>query len=931
MASRKSSGKKKATRKRSSKKKSTARSTRKQSSKKRSKKASSKRRTKKRSSKKSTSSRTPARVTPTQYSGFQVDDSEIERLLKTGEYQGVLEAYFGETEYAELVELARRAGQRSVRGGPRVLLLPGIMGSKLGAPRKVLSFLTDTLWIDPVEIALGRLVELALPSQREIGPIGVMLFTYLKLKLRLQAAGFDVDFAPFDWRLSLDELGNQLNAHIQAQSADTVHLVAHSMGGLVARAALAAEGAPRERSKVGRVVMLGTPNHGSFVPVQALRATLSTVSLMAGVDLAHDAEELSRRVFSTLPGLIQMLPTPRAWNEIDLYTRGEWPDGPAPRAAILNRAVAIQEGLAGADDRFSLIAGVNQTTTVDMRREDDEFVYETSQAGDGTVPLAFAELPGATTYYVEAGHGKLPNNAGVGAATIDLLSRGDTERLPTRFDPRRAEARRELREDELRATPYPVDGERPLGPRERRTLLDLFVSPESDDDRTGRPSDAREDGLTGRPTGFDHELDQVVVSRRRQHSLEIRLARGSIAEVDTRALVLGLFRDVAPAGAARAVDAMLGGAVKAFTDRRMFSGHVGEVFVLPTGRSRVFAESVLFAGLGHFDTFDAEVQEFVAENVTRTFVRTHVEDFATVLIGAGSGQGVRDALYHQLRGFLRGLLDTDSDQRFRRITLCENNALRFAEIKAELVRLASTPLFAEVSVTLDEVVLPDPAPPPGGSSRRSVDTPGQVYLIVSQTENEHPDAAAPREVSLRASLLTATDRRRAKAAVLTGTQAVPLAELDAIQRATEGNLSRAALGRLGDRLAATALTEEVRAGLHAMRGNHLVVIHGEGQPARLPWEVMRVQGWAPASELGLSRRYSADKLSVAKWLEARQQGDVLDVLLVVNPTSDLEGAVDEAERDPGALRNHERGASPQYRGVRRHPADPARGVLVGSL
>ncbi len=869
------------------------RSTAKRSAKKPAKKPASKTRTPKTSTAGTRAAKTTRRPRggPTRYSGFQVDDADIERLLKTGEYRGILEAYFGEAEYAELVELARRAGQRSVRGGPRVLLLPGIMGSKLGSPRKVLSFLSDTLWIDPVEIALGRLVELALPSRREIQPIGVMLFAYLKLKLRLEAAGFDAAFAPFDWRLSLDELGEQMNAHIQDQPAETVHLVAHSMGGLVARAALAAEGASRETSKVGRVVMLGTPNHGSFVPVQALRATLSTVSLMAGIDLAHDAEELSRRVFTTLPGLIQMLPFPQVFDAIDLYIRGEWPEGPAPRAALLNRAGAVQDGLAPADDRFSLIAGVNQNTTVGLRRDGGQFVYETSRAGDGTVPLAFAELPGATPYYVDAAHGRLPNNATVGAATIDLLARGETERLPKTFDRRRADVRRELREEELRATPYPVGADQPLGPREGRTLLDLFVSPESDDERSGRPaSPARGEGPS------DADLDQVVVSRRRQRALEIRLARGSITEVDTRALVLGLFRDVAPAGAARAVDSALGGAVKAFTDRRMFTGHVGEVFVLPTGRSRVFAESVLFAGLGPFDTFDGEVQEFVAENVVRTFVRTHVEDFATVLIGAGSGHGVRGALTHQLRGYLRGLLDTDSDQRFRRITLCENNVERFAEIKAELVRLTSTALFADVSVTLDDVVLPDPAPAAAAPGRRATDAPGLVYLIVSQTENENPAGPAPREVNLRASLLTATDRREAKAAVLSGNLAVPVAELDAIQRATENDLSPTALGRLGDRLVRAVLTPEVQAGLHAMRGNHLVVIHDAGQPARIPWEVMRVQDFTPAAELGLSRRYSADKLSVAKWLEARQEDEVLDVLLVVNPTGDLDGAVDEAER-----------------------------------
>jgi CHAT domain-containing protein len=46
----------------------------------------------------------------------------------------------------------------------------------------------------------------------------------------------------------------------------------------------------------------------------------------------------------------------------------------------------------------------------------------------------------------------------------------------------------------------------------------------------------------------------------------------------------------------------------------------------------------------------------------------------------------------------------------------------------------------------------------------------------------------------------------------------------------------------------------------------------------------------------MSRRYAADNLSVAKWLEERVEDGVLNVLLVVNPTGDLEGAQEEGRR-----------------------------------
>jgi CHAT domain-containing protein len=52
----------------------------------------------------------------------------------------------------------------------------------------------------------------------------------------------------------------------------------------------------------------------------------------------------------------------------------------------------------------------------------------------------------------------------------------------------------------------------------------------------------------------------------------------------------------------------------------------------------------------------------------------------------------------------------------------------------------------------------------------------------------------------------------------------------------------------------------------------------------------------PSIEAGLSHRYAADDLSVAKWLEERIDDNVLNMLLVVNPTGDLDGAEEEGKR-----------------------------------
>jgi len=157
--------------------------------------------------------------------------------------------------------------------------------------------LDDVLWIDPVEIALGRITELKLgPGPSKYFADGVILLAYLKLKLRLRIAGFNAEFFPFDWRLSLSDLGAVLADAIRKDPAPELSLVAHSMGGLVARGALKSAG-----KKVSRLIMLGTPNYGSFAPVQVLRSVYDVVKKVAAVDLGrgHDAEMLSGHAFNT--------------------------------------------------------------------------------------------------------------------------------------------------------------------------------------------------------------------------------------------------------------------------------------------------------------------------------------------------------------------------------------------------------------------------------------------------------------------------------------------------------------------------------------------------------------------------------------------------------------------------------------------------------
>jgi len=72
-------------------------------------------------------------------SAFKLNDQVVEKYLASGEHSGMLEDYFGEKAYRELRRLARESSSRSVRGGPRVLIFPGIMGSKIGKKCKIIA------------------------------------------------------------------------------------------------------------------------------------------------------------------------------------------------------------------------------------------------------------------------------------------------------------------------------------------------------------------------------------------------------------------------------------------------------------------------------------------------------------------------------------------------------------------------------------------------------------------------------------------------------------------------------------------------------------------------------------------------------------------------------------------------------------------------
>ncbi len=379
----------------------------------------------------------------------------------------------------------------------------------------------------------------------------------------------------------------------------------------------------------------------------------------------------------------------------------------------------------------------------------------------------------------------------------------------------------------------------------------------------------------------------VVISRPPKHRLDLVLNGNSITDVRARAYVLGLFEGVTPAGAAAAIDDELDGTIRDLVARRMFSARVGEVFMVPTGNTRIPCDVLLFVGLGQLSQFQSnpqDVQKLVAGNMIRTLIKVGIDEFATVLIGGGSGQSVQETLTSLVQGFVSGLRDADPGDRARRVILCENDPDRYTEVVDIVHAYARTASFDDIGLTIYER-----PPQPAGRARRTAasavsDFRSRIFLQVQHQPGEDED-------KVDSILLTPGG----KATAIPSSRPFDPAERDELLGPVGSRTFD--VEEFGEELAEFALSEEfieILSGPVA-DGQHLVVVH-DAESSKLPWETLLCGERTLALDGGISRKYLlSGNYSIAKWLEKRRFDKKLDILLVVNPTGDLDGAEREGE------------------------------------
>lgn len=401
---------------------------------------------------------------------------------------------------------------------PVVVVLPDLMGSHLEAG-------DERLWF-PLKNSAGALAQLGMgaPGVRATELFDIL---YGKLCERL-AASHNVYPFPYDWRQPLDKLGAELAGFLEQfrNAPQPVRLLAHGMGGLLVRAcdrvtrpersAVRVPGAPapileqlmaREGS---RLIMLGTPNHGTYSLVADLLGKGDGFRSLWRLDAKGPPFGDLRALFATFPGFLSLLPAPdfidvsqapsaampaaaaagagraRPGKQRDYFSRDTWlalkdqvadrwfkepcivPDSGALDAAgwLFRQDVPTRAAAAllpeAAEPKTVYVFGVAPSTPCGIDpfpgSEPPRIGMLATPLGDGVVTWESGRLTGIDSYYfMPSRHGDLASTTEYFPALLELLKTGATLLLP-----REAPARPNLRAGPVRydtAPPTATDTE----------------------------------------------------------------------------------------------------------------------------------------------------------------------------------------------------------------------------------------------------------------------------------------------------------------------------------------------------------------------------------------------------------------------------------------------------------------------------------------
>jgi pimeloyl-ACP methyl ester carboxylesterase len=672
------------------------------------------------------------------------DPEELARLLSrpTVRQEEVLVAHFGEERYARMHERALRRNLRRAAEPPlgNVVVLHGIMGASLTSVDR--GGKASLIWVQALKLLGGGLARLALKEsgldERDerytVHASGILKRYYGELLLALSEQ-WRVRAFWYDWRKDLRLAADALNSSIANwfPSGEPVHLVAHSMGGLVARSFVEAHPerwesmwdatAESPGARGGRLVMLGTPNHGSFDIPPVICGLERMVRLLALGDLRMSLESL-RDVLNSFVGTYQMLPSPLQVKGVEPLYEAKTYSPLKVSQRHLDNALAHHERLRSVvqPERMLYVAGMGENTRVgisDLERVHEEDVYERSRAGDGRVAHAMGRLETQESkarevpmYFAPTDHGGLTASRTVLDALTGLLTNGRTDALDTEPAAQRgpeddaaalraqAEARDQEEEERMRhllrqvatrervvptggdegATRTRSEGEQGLVSDQERRVEDVLVRGWLDGEE-GAPAPAR---TIRRPTAPQIRMDL-------RHG-DIAAVHEMLAKETPRVdvIAVGHYAGVKPAASELALDMAISpsydgaeddgpppeGVITQLALRGTIAAGLGQPFFLVDPRepptTRRPPRLIVLAGMGVPGRFGAGELTVTARELVWATGRLGRRHLATVLIGAGTGNlHAADAIEAWARGIAQALAGQTDRPVLERITFVE--------------------------------------------------------------------------------------------------------------------------------------------------------------------------------------------------------------------------------------------------------------------
>jgi pimeloyl-ACP methyl ester carboxylesterase len=561
----------------------------------------------------------------------------------TPEEAAVLRAHLGPERFERMHRLAQATVARAQAAPPKgnVVVIPGFLGSELTAYSPGGG--QEPIWLNVQRLASDGFDRLRIgddacpdPDGEQLKASGVFKRHYGELLLAL-AARWNVQAFAYDWRQDLNASADRLDTWLASKfSGQPVHLVAHGSGGLVARAFIARHpqrwesmldkncGAASQRG--GRLVLLGTPNHGSIMTVQALAGVAGFVTKLGLLKGLRDRDELLKVVLS-FPGLYQLLPAPDLFPDAVRLYQGrtysdlasvdvEVPQRHFTAARKFHESLRAPKGL----DRIHAIQGYGQATYCgikDFNRLDHLDAYSATGRGDGVVTLDMARLDGAANYFVAEEHAGLTSNHEVLAAIDELLARGCTERLgadPGPFeDVRTAQLLAQAHEQDMRRSEEWTRQVRLAGGEASSLPSDRHL-----EESLTRDLLSPRQIITKRPPSpsimMKHPRVEIALANDRIATLDCDRYRTRRSDLPVDAIAVGHYLGVKPSGSERELDAAISRAIldlapeqpikesdlvlTQYSERGILKGELGQPFFLPDPRDHTGNRIIAIAGMG---------------------------------------------------------------------------------------------------------------------------------------------------------------------------------------------------------------------------------------------------------------------------------------------------------------------------------------------